>query len=37
MVCVCWLICSTLDDEIYFVDEANSDIHCPSVIVVREN
>ncbi len=37
VVCVCWLVCSTLDDDIYFVDEANSDILCPSVIVEREN
>ncbi len=37
MVCVCWLVCSTLDDHISFVDEANSDILCPSVILDREN
>ncbi len=32
MVCVCWLVCSTLDEDIPVVDEVNSDVLCPSVV-----
>ncbi len=31
MVCVCWLVCSTLDEDIPVINELNSDIFCPSV------
>ncbi len=31
MVCVCWLVCSTLDEDIPVIDEVNSDVICPSV------
>ncbi len=32
MVCVCWLVCSTLDEDIPVIDEVNSDVICPSVL-----
>ncbi len=32
MVCVCWLVCSTLDKDIPVIDEVNSDVICPSVV-----
>ncbi len=32
MVCVCWLVCSTLDDDISVVDEVNSDVLCPLLV-----
>ncbi len=32
MVCVCWLVCSTLDEDIPVIDEANSDVIGPSVV-----
>ncbi len=32
MVCVCWLVCSTLDEVIPVIDEVNSDVICPSVV-----
>ncbi len=32
MVCVCWLVCSTLDEDIPVIDEVNSNILCPSVV-----
>ncbi len=32
MVCVCWLVCSTLDEDISVIDEVISDVFCPSVI-----
>ncbi len=32
MVCVCWLACSTLDEDIPVIDEANSDVIVPSVV-----
>ncbi len=32
VVCVCWLVCSTLDEDIPVIDEANSDVICPSVV-----
>ncbi len=32
MVCVCWLVCSTLDEDIPIIDEVNSDVLCPSVV-----
>ncbi len=32
MVCVCWLVCSTLDEDIPVIDEVNSDVICPSVV-----
>ncbi len=32
MVCVCWLVCSTLDEDIPLIDEVNSDVICPSVV-----
>ncbi len=38
MVCVCWLVvCSTLEVGISVVDEVNSDVLCPSVIVDGED
>ncbi len=37
MVCICWLVvCSALDEDIFVVDEVNSDAICPSVIVDGE-
>ncbi len=37
MVCACWLVvCSTLEVGISVVDEVNSDVLCPSVIVDGE-
>ncbi len=32
MVCVCWLVCSTLDEDIPVTDEVDSDVICPSVV-----
>ncbi len=32
MVCVCWLVCFTLDEDIPVIDEVNSDVICPSVV-----
>ncbi len=32
MVCVCWLVCSKLDEDIPVIDEVNSDVICPSVL-----
>ncbi len=32
MVCVCWLVCSTLDEDIPVIDEVNSDVICPFVV-----
>ncbi len=32
MVCICWLVCSTLDEDIPVIDEPNSDVICPSVV-----
>ncbi len=32
MVCVCWLVCSTLDEDIPVIDEVSSDVICPSVV-----
>ncbi len=32
MLCVCWLVCSTLDEDIPVKDEANSDVIVPSVV-----
>ncbi len=32
MVCVCWLVCSTLDEDIPVIDEVDSDVICPSVV-----
>ncbi len=26
MVCVCWLVCSTLDEDIPVIDKVNSDV-----------
>ncbi len=38
MVCVCWLVvCSTLKVGISVVDEVNSDVLCPSVVVDGED
>ncbi len=38
MVCVCWLVvCSTLEVGISVVDEVNSDVLCPSVVVDGED
>ncbi len=38
MVCVCWLVfCSALDVGISVVDEVNSDVLCPSVVVDGED
>ncbi len=38
MVCACWLVvCSTLEVGISVVDEVNSDVLCPSVIVDGED
>ncbi len=37
MVCVCWLVvCSAPDVGISVVDEVNSDVLCPSVVVDGE-
>ncbi len=37
-VCVCWLVvCSALEVGISVVDEINSDVFCPSVIVDNED
>ncbi len=37
-VCVCWLVvCSALEVGISAVDEINSDVLCPSVVVVNED
>lgn len=36
MVCVCWLVRSTLDDNVC-IDKVNPDALCPSVIVDGEN
>lgn len=36
MVCVCWLVRSTLDDSVC-IDKVNPDVLCPSVIVDGEN
>ncbi len=37
-VCVCWLVvCSALEVGISAVDEINSDVLCPSVIVDNED
>ncbi len=32
MVCVCWLVCSTLDEDIPVIEEVNSDVLCPLVV-----
>ncbi len=32
MLCVCWLVCSTLDEDIPVIDEVDSDVICPSVV-----
>ncbi len=32
MVCVCWLVCSTLDEDIPVLDEVDSDVIFPSVV-----
>ena len=38
MVCGCWLVvCATLEVGISVVDEVNSDVLCPSVVVDGEN
>ncbi len=38
MVCVCWLVFwSALDVGISVVDEVNSDVRCPSVVVDGED
>ncbi len=38
MVCVCWLVvCSAPDVDISVVDEVNSDVLCPSVVVDGED
>ncbi len=38
MVCICRLVvCSALDEDISVVDEVNSDVLCPSVVVDGED
>ncbi len=37
MVCVCWLVCSAPDVGNSVVDEVNSDVLCPSVVVDGED
>ncbi len=38
MVCICWLVvCSALDVGNSVVDEVNSDVLCPSVVVDGED
>ncbi len=38
MVCVCWLVvCSAPDVGVCVVDEVNSDVLCPSVVVDGED
>ncbi len=38
MACVCWLVvCSALDVGISVVDEVNSDVLCPFVVVDGED
>ncbi len=38
MVCICWLVvCSALDAGNSVVDEVNSDVLCPSVVVDSED
>ncbi len=32
MVCVCWIVCSTLDEDIPVLDEVDSDVMFPSVV-----
>ncbi len=38
MVCICRLVvCSALDEDISVVDEVNSDVLCPFVVVDGED
>ncbi len=32
MICVCSLVCSTLDEDIPVIDEVDADVICPSVV-----